>query len=191
MTFPISPFALAERLCAALRDGVALAGLAVDPEENRRQWVAWHSRPELGASSEAQAIEMRTADPLVSVCLTQPARPELLRQSLAALQAQSWRNLEIIVAVPDGDSDSESELERIDATAGKKGLRIITRRTGYSNDMRDVMAAHARGDYLLFMDDHTVAKPEQVTTLVEVAEHSDADVLTSLPGSLHRRRAAG
>ncbi|MFZ1119174.1 MAG: glycosyltransferase [Candidatus Binataceae bacterium] len=179
VTFAIDPLALAERLCAALRDGVALAGLAVDPEENRRQWVAWHSRPELGASSEAQVIEMRAADPLVSVCLTQPARPELLRQSLAALQAQSWRNLEIIVAVPGGDSDSETELERIDATAGKKGLRIITRRTGYSKDMRDVTAAHARGDYLLFMDDHTVAKPEQVTTLVEVAEHSGADVLTS------------
>ena len=43
VTFAIDPLALAERLCAALRDGVALAGLAVDPEENRRQWVAWHS----------------------------------------------------------------------------------------------------------------------------------------------------
>ncbi len=180
VTFPISPFALAERLCAALRDGVALAEPAVDPEENRRQWVAWHTRPEPGPSSEAQAMDMRTAEPLVSVCLTQPSRPELLRQSLAALQAQSWRNLEIIVAVPDGDSDSDSELERIDAAAGKKGLRMITRRTGCLSDMRDVVAAHANGDYLLFMDGHTVAKPEQIRTLVEVAERTDADVLTSL-----------
>ena len=55
---------------------------------------------------------MRAAEPLVSVCLTQPGSPELLRQSLAALQAQSWHNLEIIVAVPGGDSDSETDLER-------------------------------------------------------------------------------
>ena len=178
VTFSVDPLSLAERLRAALREGVAVARPAVDPEENRRQWVAWHSRPEPDGCSEGQISRWR-ADPLVSVCLMQPARPELLRQSLAALQAQSWRNLEIIVAVPGSDSDSETELERIDATAGKKGLRMITRRTGYSKDMRDVTAAHARGDYLLFMDDHTVAKPEQISTLVEVAEHSGADVLTS------------
>jgi glycosyltransferase involved in cell wall biosynthesis len=178
-TFPINPFALAERLCVALRDGVSLAEPAVDPEANRRQWVAWHSRPEPGPGSEPQVVESRTAEPLVSVCLTQPSRPEWLRQSLAALQAQPWRNLEIIVVVPDGGSDSETELERIDTASGKKGLRMITRRTGYPSDVRDVAAAHANGDYLLFMDGHTVAKPEQISTLVEVAEHSDADVLTS------------
>ncbi|MGA9315443.1 MAG: glycosyltransferase, partial [Solirubrobacteraceae bacterium] len=179
VTFATDPLALAERLRTALRDGVALAQPAVDPEENRHQWVEWHSRPEPKASSEAQEIEVRAAEPLVSVCLTQPGGPELLRQSLAALQAQSWHNLEIIVAVPGGDSDSETDLERPDATSGKKGLRVITRRTSYSKDIRDVAAAHARGDYLLFMDGQTVAKPEQVSTLVKVAERSDADVLTS------------
>ena len=178
-TFPISPFALAERLCAALREGVTFAEPAVDPEENRRQWVAWHSRPEPRPSSEAQVIELRTAEPLVSVCLTQPSRPEWLRQSLAAMHAQSWRNLEIIVVVPDAGSDSETELERIDTSSGKKGVRMITQRTGYSSDVRDVAAAHANGDYLLFMDGHTVAKPEQISTMVEVAGNSNADILTS------------
>ncbi|MGH7913624.1 MAG: glycosyltransferase family 2 protein, partial [Candidatus Binataceae bacterium] len=131
------------------------------------------------AIPEGRAIEVRASEPLVSVCLTQPARPESLRQSLAALQAQSWRNVEIIVAVPGSGSDSETELECIDVDAGKKGLRMITRRTGYSNDVRDAAAAHAKGDYLLFMDGHAIAKPEQISTLVEVAERSTADVLTS------------
>ena len=39
VTFPTDPLALAERLRTALRDGVALAQPAVDPEENRHQWV--------------------------------------------------------------------------------------------------------------------------------------------------------
>ena len=81
------------------------------------------------------------------------------------------------MAVPGGGSDGETVLERADAAAGKKGLRMISRRTGYSNDVRDAAAAHARGEYLLFMDGHTVAKPEQISTLIKVAERSRADVL--------------
>jgi glycosyltransferase involved in cell wall biosynthesis len=179
VTFAVDPFALAERLQLALREGVAFARPAIDPEENRSQWVAWHNRPEPASGPDTRAIELRAPEPLVSVCLTQPARPELLRQSLAALQAQSWRNLEIIVAVPGSGSDGETVLERTDAAAGTQGLRMISRRTGYSNDVRDAAAAHASGDYLLFMDSHTVAKPEQISTLIKVAERSRADVLTS------------
>jgi glycosyltransferase involved in cell wall biosynthesis len=179
VTFVIDPRVLAERLSLALREGVALAAPAVDPEENRRQWIAWHARAEPEARSVVQAIEVLAAEPLVSVCLTQPERPEFLRQSLAALQAQSWRNLEIIVAVLGSGSDSDIELEGLDATTGKQGLRMIARRTGGSIDVRDSAAAHAKGDYLLFMDHRTIAKPEQISTLVEIAKRSGADVLTS------------
>jgi O-antigen biosynthesis protein len=179
VTFPIDPLALAECLCAALCKGVALAAPAVNPEETRRQWVAWHDQTALKAGPEARVIEMHAAEPLVSVCLTQPSRPEFLRQSLSALQQQTWRNLEIILAVPESGSDSETDLERTDAAAGMKHLRMITRRGGYSQDLRDFVAAHAKGDYLLFIDGHTLAKPEQVRTLVGVAERSGADVLTS------------
>jgi glycosyltransferase involved in cell wall biosynthesis len=179
VTFAVDPLALAERLQAALREGVALAAPNVDPEENRRQWVAWHNRSDTEANSEVSALEVHAEQPLVSVCLTQPTRPELLRQSLAALQAQSWRNLEIVVTIPSGGSDWDTELERTDPAAGKKGLRMITQRSGGSKDVRDSAAAHARGHFLLFMDSHTIAKPEQVSILVEVAERSGADVLTS------------
>jgi glycosyltransferase involved in cell wall biosynthesis len=178
VTFSVDPLSLAERLRAALREGIAVARPAVDPEDNRRRWVAWHDRRQPMAACDEQTIRVNTTEPLVSVCLTQPPRPELLRQSLDALQAQSWRNLEIIVAVPGSGSDTETELERVDAAAGKKGLRMITLRTGYSNDVRDSVVAHAKGDYLLFMDEDTVAKPEQISTLVEVADCSGADVLT-------------
>jgi glycosyltransferase involved in cell wall biosynthesis len=179
VTFVVDPLALAERLHLALREGVALARPAIDPGENRRQWVAWHSRPRPDARCENQVIEIHAREPLVSVCLTQPPRPELLRESLAALRAQSWRNLEIIVAATGGGSDSETELECVDAAAGKKGLRLISRRTGYCKDVRDAAAAYAKGEYLLFMDDHAVAKPEQISILVKAAERSGADVLTS------------
>jgi len=179
VTFSVDPLSLAERLRAALREGITVARPAVDPEDNRRRWVAWHDRPQPMAACDGQTIRVGSTEPLVSVCLTQPPRPELLRQSLAALQAQSWRNLEIIVAVPGSGSDTETELERVDAAAGEKGLRMVTLRTGYSNHVRDSVVAHATGDYLLFMDNHTVAKPEQISTLVEVAHCSGADVLTS------------
>jgi glycosyltransferase involved in cell wall biosynthesis len=179
VTFAVDPLVLADRLHQALHEGVALARPAIDPRENRRKWVAWHNRPQPQARYETQVIENSAREPLVSVCLTQPPRPELLRESLVALRAQSWRNLEIIVAAIGGGSDSETELECVDTAAGKRGLHLISRRTGHCKDVRDAATVYAKGEYLLFMDDHAVAKPEQISTLVKVAERSGADVLTS------------
>ena len=39
--------------------------------------------------------------------------------------------------------------------------------------------SHARGDYLMFMDDDNVAKPHEIATLVAVAQRTKADIVTS------------
>lgn len=176
VTFPLDPVVLAERLCTALREGMARARPAIDPEQNRDRWVAWHNQR--AAATDVSGLEVRAAEPLVSVCLTQPARPQQLRVSLAALQAQSWRNLEIILAVANGGSDRLTELEHLDGTANGPGLRVICRGTGSAQNVRDAAAAHARGDHLLFLDDYAVAKPELVSTMLGVFARSGADVLT-------------
>jgi glycosyltransferase involved in cell wall biosynthesis/GT2 family glycosyltransferase len=178
VTFPLDPVALAQRLRIALREGVAPARPAVDPEENRERWVAWHNQLRPEAADDAQcAIESR--EPLISVCLTQPSRPQSLRVALGALEAQSWRNLEIILAVPSGGSDSEIELARGESAGEGPRLRTICRRLGSAENVRDAAAAAARGDCLIFLDEHTVAKPDLVRTLYGVFQRTHADILTS------------
>ncbi len=178
-TFAADPRALAERLELALREGIRPSRPAIDPISNKQRWLAWHTPPANKGAAAAREIEVRAERPLVSVCVAQPERPELLRRSLLALQAQTWPNCEIIVTVADGASDSETELEPADTATGKPRLRTISQRLGSATDVRDRAAARADGEFLLFLDPHTVPKPEQIATLVGVAEHSGADVLTS------------
>jgi glycosyltransferase involved in cell wall biosynthesis len=177
VTFSVDPQTLAGRLRVALLDGVRFARPAIDPEKTRREWVAWHQRP-IRPHVES-FVDIRDPEPRVSVCLTQPARPELLRQQLATLQTQSWRDLEIIVAAAGAGSDSEAELEFVDVAGNRKGLRTINRRKSYYENIRDIAASNASGKYVLFLDSHTFAKPEQVRILTEIAEYTRLDVLTS------------
>eukprot|EP00898_Chlorokybus_atmophyticus_P007290 jgi/Chlat1/7562/Chrsp63S07058 len=43
---------------------------------------------------------------------------------------------------------------------------------------RNLAAKHAKGEYLMFMDDDNIAKPHELSTFVGVAERTGADVLT-------------
>jgi O-antigen biosynthesis protein len=179
VTFPTDPAVLASRLCDALRTGVPIASPAVDPKENRRQWVAWHGthRTPEGEFREA-VLETNGRKPLVSVCLSQGDRPKFLRQALASIDAQTWPNVEVIVIAADAGSDSDTDLGRAEVPSGTRTLRMIGRRRDRVGDPRDVAAASANGDYLLFMDESSLAKPEAISTFVQVAERSNADILT-------------
>lgn len=58
--------------------------------------------------------------------------------------------------------------------AGKLSVVLITICAA-----RNLVARHASGEYLMFMDDDNVAKPFEVETFVTAALNSGADVLTT------------
>jgi glycosyltransferase involved in cell wall biosynthesis/predicted HAD superfamily hydrolase len=122
----------------------------------------------------------RTDGPKVSVCLTHYCRPQKLRRALASLKRQHYGNLEVIV-VDDGspDPDVQRELVKIRQEIEPLGWRLLVQENRYLGAARNYGASHASGDYLMFMDDDNVAKPNEISTLVAVAQRTGADIVTA------------
>jgi glycosyltransferase involved in cell wall biosynthesis len=118
--------------------------------------------------------------PKVTVCLTHFRRPLELRRALGSLKAQTYENLEVIV-VDDGspDPDVQRELEKIRRQIEPLGWRLLVQENRYLGAARNSGARHASGDYLMFMDDDNVAKPNEISTLVAVAKRTEADIVTA------------
>jgi GT2 family glycosyltransferase len=57
---------------------------------------------------------------------------------------------------------------------------LIRAANRYVGAARNLAARHASGEYLLFMDDDNIARSDEIETFVRAAQHSDADVLTTV-----------
>lgn len=127
--------------------------------------------------------------PLVSICVTHYERPALLREALNALASQTYENIEIVI-VDDGSRGPESLafLDDLGRQNFRFPLKIIRSPNRYLGAARNLAAAQATGDYLLFHDDDNIAEPHQISTFVAAAEASGADILTSLYWTFERDR---
>jgi glycosyltransferase involved in cell wall biosynthesis len=186
--FEPKPEALAQRLHRALSHGHAPARLAFDPVGHNAGWVRWHEqlpgqRDQLRAAAGWSINSGKVAEPTISVCIAHYGRPHYLRQALRSIAEQDSHPLEVIV-VDDGSPGVavQCELDWIEQEfdfAGR-GWRLIRQANRYLGAARNRAAAAARGDYLLFMDDDNLAKPEEIATFAAAARHSGADLITCL-----------
>jgi glycosyltransferase involved in cell wall biosynthesis len=117
--------------------------------------------------------------PLVSICITHYNQPRFLAQTLRAIEAQDYPNFEVIL-VDDGSTNPYAieYLKHIESQFSEKGWKIIHQKNMYLGAARNSAAAKAKGEYLMFMDDDNYAHPTQVSTFIQAALHSDADILT-------------
>lgn len=190
--FALRPAALAARLRDAAVHGLRPPRQAGSPATTEAAWVNWHETQVLGAA-DVPALPADRARPLVSVCVTHWNRPHYLAQAVASVEAQDYPNLELIV-VDDCSTSAESrgfldELERRIAPRGWRVLRQPENR--FPGAARNRAAREARGEYLLFMDDDNVAKPGEVSTFVDVAQRTGADILTCFLDTFDSREAPG
>ncbi|GAA5953180.1 hypothetical protein JCM21900_006130 [Sporobolomyces salmonicolor] len=126
--------------------------------------------------------------PLISVCITHYERAYLLPQLLNSLLGQTYSNFEVIL-VDDG-SKSASSLAGLDSLevayftnttllAGRPPWVSLRITNSYLGEARNCAAAHARGEWLLFLDDDDVLKPHALETLVNVAHRTNASALST------------
>ena len=187
--FAPRPAALADRLERVLREGVAIPGPAVDERESRRLWLDWHNslpRHEQVKSVEASA----SVRPLVSVCISHHNRPHYLAQALDSLRRQDYSCFEVLV-VDDGSTHpvALAYLVSLDSEFCDRGWQIIRQANLYPGAARNNAARHARGEYLLFMDDDNLLKPDAISRFVEVAQTTGADILTCFADVFHGHEA--
>jgi GT2 family glycosyltransferase len=164
-TLPEPPAAAAEALAALLAGTPA-------PAVARAGWVY---EP---ASTPAPAPSADPA-PLVSVCVSHFNRPETLRQTVASLEGQSYPDFEVVIC-DDGSTAPEAVayLAELEARLPADRWRIVRQPNRYLGAARNTAARHARGTFLLFMDDDNIARPDMIARFVTAARGVGADVVT-------------
>jgi len=176
ITFDPQPKALAKKLHAAVTEGCPAARPAISPEQTCQEWLDWHRRIVTEIQSPAPAV---SEDPLISVCLIHRNRPKYLEQAVESLRRQDYPKLEVVL-VDDGSDDAEAIacLDHLSAEFAEKNWQIVRQENRYLGAARNIAARHSRGEYVIFMDDDNIAKPNQVSTFAGAARFSGADILT-------------
>ena len=132
--------------------------------------------------SPSPSLQLLTTEqqPKVSVCITHFSRPQKLREAIDSIRQQTYRNLEVIVT-DDGspDPDVQNELAIIKEEIQQLGWRLVSQENKYLGAARNFGMSHATGDYILFMDDDNLAKPQEIETLVAIAKRTGGEIISS------------
>jgi glycosyltransferase involved in cell wall biosynthesis/GT2 family glycosyltransferase len=183
--FEPRPNVLADRIRTVLQQGALLARPSVAFADAERKWVRWHDGVRSRAALESSAGQNKrprreSIFPLVSVCFAHNVRESGAADTLASLKQQDYPDLEIIVAECGTDSASPSNSSNGGEKLGQHSMSRIQCRSSELGAGRNVAAHKAKGEYLFFVDDHTLLLPSTaLSVFVQVAERVDADIVTS------------
>jgi glycosyltransferase involved in cell wall biosynthesis len=179
------PSKLASKLKDALLNGASIPRPSHDIEEIMLTWKTWHHNlaneliKKKLIEKYYEPISVKKAKPLVSICLAHFNRPNELHAALKSIQRQTYPNIEVIL-VDDGSTNPNAinYLKEIEPQFKKNGWKIIWQENKYLGAVRNTGVSHARGEYVLLMDDDNCAKPHEVDFFVKTMLSSDADILT-------------
>lgn len=184
LTDPERPWVTsAKLLAAALCKRLSLPALpppkfAFSPETVLREWSHWHQRVARHYHAGA-SVEVISNYPKVSVCMATFNRVDMLESAISSLEAQDYSNFEVII-VNDGSTLPEAQEyhRRLEPRLATRGWTLLHQENAFMGTARNTAAAHASGEFILFMDDDNVALPHEISTYVRAMENSDADALT-------------
>lgn len=117
------------------------------------------------------ASRMQPSLPQVTAIITTHRRPLHLREALASVREETFRDVECLV-VEDGDGGGATELPG--------HVRMLRGHRLGIGGARNLGLAAARGEYVIFLDDDDVALPCRISTLLEAALRSGADLCYGL-----------
>jgi O-antigen biosynthesis protein len=167
--------ALSAAMAQALLEGVAPGAASISPAATRDLWLGWHE----GLARPASPA-LHVAPPLVSVCMAAFNRHEPLAHAIASIERQDYPRLELIL-VDDASTDPATRhfLEALRPRFGARGWKLLRNaENSWQGVTRHRAVEAATGEFLLFMDDDNAAWPDEISTFVQAAQHSGADILT-------------
>lgn len=123
-------------------------------------------------------VSMNTYIKKVSVIIPTYRRPDRLKRALASVIAQTYPNFEVLVVNDDSDQDA---VRSVISEFGDERIRLFrNQRTKGGNGARNTGIIHSAGDYISFLDDDDVWKPERLSVLVRLLnETSDRQIVIS------------
>ncbi|NIA11342.1 MAG: glycosyltransferase [Nitrospiraceae bacterium] len=172
------PSALSEKIAGSLGKKPILPKPAKTPDQTKNEWVDFIRGI---VDKKEEIVKIKPVSPLVTVCLTHYNRPHLLKEAIDSLKAQTYKNFEVII-VDDGSSSTEAVnyLDSLKEDFQSRGWKIIRQKNRDVGAARNTAAKNARGEFLLFMDDDNIAKPNMLETFVKAYLNSQADAYTCI-----------
>ncbi len=169
--------ALAQAISAALDDPPR--PLRIDSLRQIRQF--WLDTRNLPLSAARRRIRRSPGPaPLVSIVMAHRNRPLYLKQAIAAVEAQTYSPLELILVDDGSDSDEAKRLlDALQPTFHQRDWKILRRLHKHLGAARNAGVRAARGELILFVDDDNALFPEAVDHFVRAIAASGADICTA------------
>ena len=114
---------------------------------------------------------MSAPAPLVSVILPTFNRAQFLPQAFASIEAQSFRNWELIV-VDDGSTDETESVVQAWRGGVEQAVFYVAQDNRGAYGARNTGLEHARGDYIAFFDSDDVWLPHHLARCVSAFERA-------------------
>jgi len=140
--------------------------------------------PEAGTSQ----VGLAGPAPLVSLIIPTHSRPEMLREAIASVLSQTFRDFEIIV-INDGGPDISGIISSVKNSPQIICLRHEQRRERSAT--RNAGLAAARGKYIAYLDDDDIFYPEHLQNLVAILQATGKKVAYSDACCAHQSRQNG
>lgn len=146
--------------------------------------IAWFI--ELGATEQLAREDRKKYDDLSELSASRIAPPKIsviipvynseayLEQCLSSVCAQTLREFEVI-CVDDGSTDASVDMIKAFAQRDCR-ITLLTQEHKFAGAARNLGIAHARGEYLLFLDSDDFFQPDMLQKVYDRTRAFDADI---------------
>jgi len=114
--------------------------------------------------------------PTVSICIPTYNRKDYLKETLASVFAQTYKDYEVVV-VDDGSTDGTEEMIR---GTGYK-VRYYRQKNAGDAAARNKLLELARGEFITFLDSDDLLMPDAVERMMKVMESEGGDIVVYGP----------
>ncbi|MET3520384.1 DUF6212 domain-containing protein [Mesorhizobium abyssinicae] len=165
------PAALARAISAALDSPPRPQRIV---RQNRQAWLDTREAPRKRTRRGAGP------SPLVSIVMAHRNRPLYLKQAIAAIEAQTYRDLELVLVDDGSDQDGARRLlDALEPDFRRRGWKILRRPHRHLGAARNAGVRAAKGELILFADDDNALFPEAVDHFVRAMAATGADICTA------------
>jgi glycosyltransferase involved in cell wall biosynthesis len=170
---------LASKIQACINGQSAIAKPRVSHIGAKETWLRFHQVEHSEVTDEWREFESDNP-PLISVCIPHRNRPSVLERALKSVRSQDYPKVEVVI-VDDGSTipGVAEELRKIERDFSDLSARLVSQPQRYPGAARNMAAAHAKGEYLFFLDDDNLMKPNALSVLYQAVSKTGADIMTA------------